>query len=95
MKKEGVYGIKYMSDRQEIERLKERYPKGTRILLVEMRDPQAVEAGMTGTVEAVDDAGSIHMNWDNGRGLALIPGEDSFKVLSRPKKKQEEGMRML
>lgn len=84
-----------MPDRQEVERLKERYPKGTRIRLVEMRDPQAVEAGMTGTVEAVDDAGSIHMKWDNGRGLALIPGEDSFEVLLRPEKRQEEGMQML
>lgn len=75
-----------MPDRQEVERLKERYPKGTRIRLVEMRDSQAVETGMTGTVEAVDDAGSIHMKWDNGRGLALIPGEDSFEVLLRRKK---------
>ena len=93
--KEGVHGIKYMPNSQEVERLKERYPKGTRIRLVEMRDSQAVEAGMTGTVETVDDAGSIHMKWDNGRGLALIPEEDSFEVLSRPEERQEDGMRML
>ena len=71
------------------------HPKGTRIRLVEMRDSQAVEAGMTGTVETVDDAGSVHMKWDNGRGLALIPEGDSFEVLSRPEERQEEGMWML
>lgn len=70
------------------------YPEGTRIeMLTTMDDIQGVEAGMKGTVTKVDDLGTIHMRWDNGRGLGLIPGEDQFKVLSRPQeeiKKSEE-----
>ena len=41
-----------------------------------------------GTAIGVDDIGTIHMKWDNGRGLGLIPGEDNFKVLSRPQEEE-------
>ena len=37
--------------------------------------------GTEGEVDFVDDAGQLHMKWDNGRSLALIPGEDRFTVL--------------
>jgi hypothetical protein len=60
---------------------KEMYPQGTRIELIHMEDAQAVPPGTKGTVEFVDDMGQIHMKWDNGRTLALIPGEDSFKKI--------------
>ena len=32
---------------------------------------------------SVDDAGLIHMQWDNGRTLPLIPCEDKFTVISK------------
>lgn len=59
--------------------LRSRYPTGTRIKLVHMRaDPRPVEPGTRGTVTFVDDAGTIHMKWDNGRSLGLIPSVDKF-----------------
>ena len=62
---------------------KEMYPKGTRIELNVMNDPFApVPSGTRGTVDYVDDMGQIHMRWDNGRTLALVPGEDSFRKLT-------------
>lgn len=59
--------------------LRSRYPTGTRIKLVHMQaDPRPVDPGTRGTVTFVDDAGTIHMKWDNGRSLGLIPSVDKF-----------------
>ena len=61
---------------------KEMYPKGTRIEVISMEDPFApIEPGAQGTVEFVDDIGQIHMKWDNGRTLALVPEEDQFRKI--------------
>jgi hypothetical protein len=78
--------------REQVERIKARYPAGTCIRLNSMDDPYApIPPGTEGEVQAVDDAGQLIMKWDNGRSLSLIPGEDSFSVLPSEK---EQGMTM-
>ena len=64
--------------REQIERIKAQYPEGTKIKLIAMDDTQAQPPGTIGTVVCVDDAGSIHVRWETGSGLAVIPGVDSF-----------------
>ena len=62
--------------------LREQFPPGTRVRLDSMmNDPQPIPKGMTGTVQGIDDAGQLLMEWDNGRGLSLVPGEDDFTVV--------------
>ena len=68
--------------------LREQFPPGTRIRLEsETNDPQPIPKGMTGTVQGIDDAGQLLMEWDNGRGLSLVPGEDDFTVVKPQKLK--------
>ena len=77
--------------RKQIEQYKERYKPGTRLLPMNMNDPYApVPSGTKGTVTLVDDQAQIHMKWDNGRTLALIPGEDSFRTLTEKEVAEEQ-----
>lgn len=68
------------------------YPPGTRILMEHMDDKFAVPDGTWGTVDHVDDAGQIHMRWDNGRTLAIVPQVDSFRKLTKDELAQEQNM---
>jgi hypothetical protein len=54
---------------------------GKRIRLIEMsNDPNPIESGTEGTVYYVG-GGVINVDWDNGRSLGLVIGEDKFQIL--------------
>lgn len=51
-----------MLRREQIERLKERYPAGTVVRLGQMEGEHQMPSGMEGKVIDVDDIGQIHVN---------------------------------
>lgn len=65
----------------ELEKLRKQYPIGTRVELVKMNDVQAPPIGTKGTVQGVDDIGSIMVSWDNGSSLNVVYGEDKCKKI--------------
>ena len=74
-------------DRNLVQRMKDTYPPGTRIELDFMGDdPRPIAPGTKGTVRIVDDMGTVHCDFDNGRRLGLVPGEDAFHTISERKR---------
>ena len=67
----------------DVKRLRELYPVGTRIMLDYMEDIQAVPTATKGTVDHIDDMGTIHMKWDNGSNLGICPDADRFHVIGK------------
>lgn len=71
------------AQRRFVQRMKDNYPPGTRLVLLQMGDDsRPVEPNTRGTVAVVDDMGTLYCDFDNGRQLGLVPGEDSFRKLT-------------
>lgn len=75
---------------KKIEMLRQRYPEGTRICLDHMEDLCPVESGTCGTVRFVDDAGTLHCKFDNGRTLGVIPDVDKFHKIEQEQAMADE-----
>lgn len=68
--------------KEELDALREEYPRGCRVELVRMDDPyREMPPGLHGTVTGVDDTGSVHVHWDNGCQLAVVYREDECRKL--------------
>ena len=58
--------------------------EGDRVRLVSTDDPfTRLKPGDEGTVAFVDSMGTVHVTWDSGSNLGLIPGEDRFVIEKR------------
>lgn len=49
--------------------------------VVTVDDNVTVPPGTLGTVTDVDDAGTVHVTWDNGHRVGLLPDRDEWERL--------------
>lgn len=68
-------------DEMYINRLRKKYPEGTKVKLICMNDYEAPPKGTIGEVIYIDDMGTIHVNWENGSSLGLVPRADAWETL--------------
>lgn len=55
-------------------------------LLQDIDDIHPIFAGECGIIDHIDDIGTIHVRWENGRLFGLIPDVDSFEIISTSEK---------
>ena len=68
-----------------LEARRARYKKGARVELVSMTDPYTkLKPGDMGTVDFVDDTGTVFIIWDSGSHLGAVFGEDEIRLLPSP-----------
>ena len=61
------------------------YQRGDRVALDYTSDPYTrLRPGDTGTVRRIDARGTVHIAWDNGAALGMVPGEDRFHRIAIP-----------
>jgi len=56
---------------------------GKRIRIIEMKG-EDFQSGTEGTITHIDDMCNIHVQWDNGSTLSVIPDEDQYEILGNP-----------
>ncbi len=56
--------------------------EGDRVQLIKCKDEHThIPPGTQGKVDFVDDIGTVHITWDNGCQLGLVPGVDKWWTL--------------
>jgi hypothetical protein len=83
--------MKGFPSREQVEQLRQQYPKGTKICCDYMSDdPRPIHPGTIGEVIGVDDAGQVMTRWSNGSSLSIIPGVHSFHVVQQAEDEEPE-----
>ena len=73
-----------MDDGHEIAlaELEKRFPAGAMVELVKMEDGDSPPIGTKGKVLQVDALGTVHVLWETGSTLGIIPSVDEIRLVS-------------
>lgn len=56
---------------------------GQRVRAIKINDPHTrVLSGECGTIKFIDDLETIHVHWDSGASLGIIPEIDEFEIIA-------------
>lgn len=67
---------------EALKALREQYPVGTRVRLIHMDDPYSkLVPGDEGFISAIDDVGTIFVNWLNNSSLGVVFGVDEVRKI--------------
>ena len=70
--------------KEELNYIKGLYPVGSKIKIISMgEDINPIESGTVGVIKAIDDIGTLHCEFENGRSLGVIVGEDRFEIIDK------------
>ena len=69
--------------KSSVERLRGRYPIGTRVEVKETIKAlnASLEAGQRGTIRCVDSKARLIVAWDSGENFPLLPSLDQYEVI--------------
>jgi hypothetical protein len=68
--------------KEEIELLKQKYPRGKKVRLIFMDFDEPVKRGTFGKIYGIDDLGQIIVEWECGSEISLIPEKDEFEIIN-------------
>jgi hypothetical protein len=71
--------------KEQVERVRQEYPKGTRIEVTAINDPYSnskLTVGSFGTADFVDDTGTLFCYFDNGEYIGLLYGVGRYRKVT-------------
>ena len=79
-----AYESKKIISGKELSNLLKKYQVGSRVELIKLNNKVVdLEPNIKGTINRIDEFGTLFVNWDNGKHIPLIYGIDKYKKVGK------------